>query len=151
MTVIAPRQNAAATFSEDEQPPSSPTAKKLAPPATILLCEDEPLIRFTTTEMLRDFGYSVIEAADGASALSILCQRRVDLLLTDIGLPDMSGVALAERATALDALLPVIFATGHSGVEGLVISPAAHVIRKPYTTQSLYQVIASLLAKPPAS
>jgi DNA-binding response OmpR family regulator len=58
--------------------------------------------------MLEDQGYTVFEAADAKTALAVLSERPIDVLVTDVGLPDMSGVMLAERAKALVSGLPVI-------------------------------------------
>jgi len=109
---------------------------------TILVCEDDWLIRANTVDMLEDLGHTVFEAADAKTALSILSERTVDVLVTDVGLPDMSGVMLAERAKTLVPGLPVIFATGHSDVEGVIPGPNVQLVVKPFSGETLAAAIA---------
>lgn len=66
------------------------------------------------------------------------------MLLTDVGLPDLSGVTLAEQARATLATLPVIFATGHIEIEGVTPGPGVAVLTKPYGAEALAKAIASL-------
>jgi PAS domain S-box-containing protein len=109
---------------------------------TILVCEDDWLIRASTVDMLEDQGYIVFEAADAKTALGVLSERPIDVLVTDVGLPDMSGVMLAERAKALVSGLPVIFATGHSDVEGVTPGPTVQLVVKPFSGETLAAAIA---------
>jgi PAS domain S-box-containing protein len=109
---------------------------------TILVCEDDWLIRASTVDMLEDQGYTVFEAADAKTALGVLSERTIDVLVTDVGLPDMSGVMLAERAKALVSGLPVIFATGHSDVEGVTPGPNVQLVVKPFSGETLAAAIA---------
>ncbi|MBW9065758.1 response regulator [Rhizobium herbae] len=109
---------------------------------TILICEDDWLIRSGTIEMLEERGHTVFEAADATTALTILSKRRNDVLVTDIGLPDMSGVLLAKRAKAMVAHLPVVFVTGHSEVEDIQTGPAVQLVYKPYSSATLAAAIA---------
>ncbi|WP_426124172.1 PAS domain S-box protein [Pararhizobium sp. PWRC1-1] len=109
---------------------------------TILVCEDDWLIRASTVDMLEDQGHTVFEAADAKTALAVLSERSIDVLVTDVGLPDMSGVMLAERAKALVSGLPVIFATGHSEVEGVMPGPNVQLVVKPFSGETLAAAIA---------
>ncbi|WP_099050843.1 response regulator [Pararhizobium polonicum] len=109
---------------------------------TILVCEDDWLIRASTVDMLEDQGYAVLEAADAKTALVVLSERTVDVLVTDVGLPDMSGVMLAERARILLPGLPVVFATGHSDVEGVTPGPLVQLVVKPFSGKTLAAAIA---------
>ena len=79
---------------------------------TVLLVEDDDLIRSSTAEMLAELGHAVIQAADGASALQALESEPVDVLVADVGLPDLSGDELARRALKVRPGLGVVFATG---------------------------------------
>ena len=95
----------------------------------MLLVEDDDLIRWNTAELLQEMGHRVVEAADGQAALDILATTAIDILITDVGLPDITGEALAIQARALQAGIAVVFATGSdhaSAVRG------ATVLRKPY-------------------
>ena len=69
---------------------------------SILVCEDEPLILYSTIELVRLMGHQATPAADARTALSILATKPIDILLTDVGLPDMSGTQLAERGAAAE-------------------------------------------------
>lgn len=109
---------------------------------TILICEDDWLIRSGTIDVLEDQGHTVFEAADARTALAILSEHSIDILVTDIGLPDMSGVLLADRARAMVAGLPVIFVTGHSEVEGIKAGPGIQLVAKPYSSETLAAAIA---------
>jgi PAS domain S-box-containing protein len=109
---------------------------------TILVCEDDWLIRASTVDMLEDQGHTVFEAADAKTALGILSERPIDVLITDVGLPDMSGVMLAERAKALFSGLPVIFATGHSDIDGVTPGPDVQLVVKPFSGETLAAAIA---------
>ncbi len=108
---------------------------------TILLCEDDWLIRSGTIDVLEEQGHTVFEAADATTALAILSERPIDVLMTDIGLPDMSGIVLANRAKAMVAGLPVVFVTGHSEVEDIQTGPAIHLVSKPYSSETLATAI----------
>ncbi len=65
----------------------------------VLVVEDEDIVRLLVVEVLNDLGYRALEAADGPSALRILqSAQRIDLLITDIGLPDLNGRQVADAA-----------------------------------------------------
>ena len=104
----------------------------------ILLVEDDVLIRMDTADLLRDLGHEVVEAEYGPDALAVLGERQLDVLVTDVGLPGMSGIELAERARRLQPGIGVVFATGDTE-----LSQARHgrggaiVLCKPYDSTSL--------------
>ena len=114
--------------------------------ATILLVDDEDLVRSGTADMLSDLGYEVVQASSGAEALRMLRSGvEVDLLMTDFLMPGMSGVALIEHATALAKDMKVLLITGYSTIaEG----PGSHLPRlaKPYRQAELSRRVAELLA-----
>src|SRR5450759_4479712 len=88
----------------------SDSGEELAPLA--LVVDDEPLIRQLVSTVLRRRGWSVIEAADGTVALSVVGSGTVDLLVTDYEMPVISGVSLARQLRAFDAELPVLMVSG---------------------------------------
>ena len=109
---------------------------------TILLVDDEPLIRMVSAEQLEELGYLVIQAGDAREATKVLeTGRRIDLLLTDVGLPNgMNGRQLADRAREWQANLPVLFMTGYA--ENAVLnhghlSPGMQVLTKPFDMEAL--------------
>jgi signal transduction histidine kinase/CheY-like chemotaxis protein len=118
--------------------------------ATILLVDDEELVRVATADMLGDLGYEVIEANSGAEALRLLrLGDEPDLMITDYLMPGMSGVQLIENARAIAPAMQVMLITGYSTVaEG----PGASVARlaKPFRQSDLAALVADLLTQEPA-
>jgi PAS domain S-box-containing protein len=112
---------------------------KILMDATVLLVEDDDLIRLTTTEMLSDIGCKVREAGTAQEALKILDEQPVDILLTDVGLPGVSGLQLARDVCARRPNLCLVLATGDSGVKSEAAQLGATLIVKPYTPKSLRQ------------
>jgi PAS domain S-box-containing protein len=107
--------------------------------ATVLLVEDDDLIRITTAEMLSDVGCKVKQASTAQDALKILEEGSVDILLTDVGLPGVSGLQLAKEASARRPQLRIVLATGDSGLKSEATRLGATFIVKPYTPASLRQ------------
>ncbi|MGY4154265.1 MULTISPECIES: hybrid sensor histidine kinase/response regulator [Bradyrhizobium] len=115
--------------------------------ATVLLVEDDPLIRLTTKEMLSDIGCEVEEASTAQEALKILDAQPVDILLTDVGLPGVSGLQLARDVQARRPDLRLVLATGDSGVKAEAARLGALLIVKPYTPESLRQGLENAMKK----
>lgn len=114
---------------------------KVAVARRILLVEDDPLIRLNTAELLREMGHDVLEAETGAEALRHAAHADLDILVTDIGLPDLSGDELAHRLIELKPGLKVIFASGHAiATEAL---SGAVALMKPYNKDGLAAAIAT--------
>lgn len=119
--------------------PTIERAAAQAKPATVLLVEDDALIRMNTSDMLQGAGYVVIEAASAEEALATLRTMRVDTLLTDIKLPGSSGGELATQARELQPGIAVIYASGDaSSVAG---DTAARVLTKPYGEAQLLKLL----------
>ena len=88
---------------------------------TVLVVDDEPTVRMLVIETLQDLGYTALEAANGTAALTILeSPVRIDLLVTDVGLPGLDGRQLAEAARVVRPDLRILFITGyaHTAVAG---------------------------------
>lgn len=106
----------------------------------VLLVEDDELIRMNSTEMLSDSGFAVIEAGNAAEALLVIEADRVDVLVTDLGLPDMMGGELAVEALRRKPGLAVVFATGDSNLpEGAPEN--AVLLTKPYDEQQIVSAV----------
>ena len=106
----------------------------------VLLVEDDELIRMNSTEMLSDSGFAVIEAGNAAEALQVIEADRVDVLVTDLGLPDMMGGELAVEALRRKPGLAVVFATGDSNLpEGAPEN--AVLLTKPYDEQQIVSAV----------
>ena len=97
---------------------STQSTRPAGQPLCVLAVEDDPLILMATTDMLEDMGLNVLQASSAKEALSKLAEKEVDVLMTDIGLPGMSGLELALEALSRQPALRVIFMTGHSVIDG---------------------------------
>jgi len=120
---------------------------------TVLVVDDEPTVRMLVSDVLEDLGYIAIEVADGAAGLRVLqSDARIDLLVTDVGLPgDMNGRQVADAARALRPGLKVLFITGYA--ENAVLShghldPGMHVVTKPFAINALATRIKELITAP---
>lgn len=82
-------------------------------PYTVLFVEDETAIRELVMEILSKKGFLAVSAADGYEALRILAERHVDVLLTDIVMPGISGFQLASQAKLMRPRLKVLYVTGY--------------------------------------
>ncbi|MER9293005.1 CHASE3 domain-containing protein [Mesorhizobium sp. M0510] len=125
--------------------PAGPTGRGDNPAApvteAILVVEDDARVRVSTTEAIRELGYTVIHAASGEEALQKLAENpNVALLFTDIVMPVMNGRKLAEEALARMPLLKVIFTTGftrNAVVHNGVLDHDVHFLAKPFTIEQL--------------
>ncbi len=109
---------------------------------TVLIVDDEPTIRMLITDALAELGYTCAEAADGPAGLKILqSEARIDLLITDVGLPGgLNGRQVADAARTLRPGLKVLFITGYA--ENAVlnhghIEPGMEVLTKPFAVADL--------------
>ncbi|NTF06697.1 PAS domain S-box protein [Agrobacterium rubi] len=134
--IFLPRHSMDVLVEEAKAEIQSPTPQSSGG-ETILVVDDEPLVRMIAVEQLEDLGYAVLEAGDGASAMAILnSDQRIDLLVTDVGLPNgMNGRQLAEAARLSRPDLGVLFITGYA--ENAVLNHGhldhgMHVMTKPF-------------------
>jgi signal transduction histidine kinase/CheY-like chemotaxis protein len=110
---------------------------------TVLLVEDDMLIRMSAVDMLEDLGCRVLEAEDGETALGHLRAQTVNVLMVDLGLPGMSGETLVAAARAGHPDLSVIFATGASTSQ--IAVPGAVRLNKPYAPRDLERALRQVL------
>jgi DNA-binding response OmpR family regulator len=118
--------------------------------ATVLLAEDDAPSRQIYFTVLNAEGYSVIEVPDGRSALDVLYSQQVDLLLTDIMMPGMTGIELLERAREIKPDLRAIVMTGHKtsdAVIGALRNRACEFLEKPFRTEELLDTVRSVLGR----
>jgi len=105
-------------------------------------------VRQLIVEVLSDLGYRALEAADGPSALRILqSQQRVDLLVTDIGLPGLNGRQLADGGRMTRPKLKVLFMTGYaeSAASKTFLDLGMEIIAKPFTMDDLASRIRGMI------
>lgn len=119
--------------------------------ATILLVDDEELVRRGTVEMLQDIGYDVVEAASGSEALRMLKSgAAIDLLVTDYLMPAMSGVELARQCRSIAPAMPILLITGYAAISDGFGAELAR-LAKPFRQVDLASRIARLLDESPAN
>ena len=114
--------------------------------ARLLVVDDEPMVRSVTAKLLRLKGHAVAEADGGRQALDLLAKRPFDLVVTDLGMPEMSGSELAYRIRQHHPRLPIVLLTGHTDAEdqsGYVDV----VVKKPFQIKALEKTIQRLLAE----
>jgi len=117
---------------------------------TILLVEDEEIVRALTRQILEACGYSVISARDGLEALDIYDNERlrIDLLLTDVMMPNMGGRELAQKILEKNPSLPVLFASGYTENKALdpgVLHANVNFAQKPFSVDDLSRKVRDLL------
>ncbi len=104
---------------------------------TVLLVEDDPAVRILVCAVLKELGYGYVVAGDADTALPIIeSEQRIDLLISDVGLPGMNGRQMAEIGRQLRPDLKVLFITGyaeHAAVRGGFLDPGMQLITKPFT------------------
>jgi signal transduction histidine kinase/CheY-like chemotaxis protein len=114
---------------------------------TLLVVDDDDLVREMLVECLLWAGYRVRQAESGAAALELMAQQLPDVLVADYMMPGMSGAELVKQARALGYTMPVIFATGfaQSGALDEAVGGKAHVLAKPFSPEELAAAIESVL------
>lgn len=123
-----------------ERPLPEQTVASQARQLRVLLVEDDDLIRMTTAAMLEGMGHTVVEAADAEEAIMALERQEVDVLVTDVTLPRMSGTELAVRVLPTRPSLRVVFATGHDlSLDGSLAGST--VLMKPYSEDDLRRAL----------
>jgi DNA-binding response OmpR family regulator len=117
---------------------------------TVLVVEDEALVREVTCEVLKTAGFEVLQAATAKEARRELQLRHVDVLICDSVLPDESGALLAQEGFRQNAGLKVLFASGYpkNNIANRDVLPAqAHFIAKPFGAASLIAHVRALLSE----
>jgi DNA-binding response OmpR family regulator len=118
---------------------------------TILLVEDEGPLRAIACEILQEHGYRVIEAASGGEALDISRSHPepIHLLLTDVVMPGMNGLALAESLVAARSDLGVLYMSGYTHdvlASSGVLAARTHLLEKPFTALELLGRVRAVIA-----
>ena len=116
---------------------------------TILVVEDEAAVRALVVEVLTELGYHVLEAEDGPEGLKVLVSdARIDLLVTDVGLPGINGRQLADAARDRRRGLKVLFMTGYAGKDadaGDFLEAGMELITKPFAVDDLAQRVRAMI------
>ncbi|MEL7448375.1 MAG: response regulator [Pseudomonadota bacterium] len=143
--VLLPR---VAPHTHEAAPPSTDVDSALGG-ETVLLVEDERPVRAVVVAALRSNGYQVLEADDPKQALSIAANNPFDILVTDVVMPGMNGVELAERLRAAHTSVPVVFMSGYAPPEALQDAGGvdnAQFVRKPFRAGELVAAVQAAVA-----
>jgi len=141
------------TQGKAEELARSEPVKRREGPRTILLVEDEPSLRKLTRRTLSDMGYVVVEAENATHAVEVArnANSTIDLLLTDVIMPGMSGGDLAKKLSPESPQMRVLFMSGYTDgaieVRG-ALPPGMVVLRKPFTRDTLVRTVESALSEP---
>jgi CheY-like chemotaxis protein len=123
------------------EPPRAPAAAASGDRRRVLLVEDDERVRAFAEEALRDLGYDVVAAESATDALAQVARApNVDLLLTDVVMPDTNGRELAEQVLKIRPGLPVLYMTGftrNAVVHNGVLDPGVNFMSKPFTVDQL--------------
>ena len=122
----------------------------LAGGETVLVVEDDAAVRMAVLDGLHELGYATLQAMDGPSAIPIFqSTQKIDLLISDIGLPGMNGKQVAEIGRQHRPCLPVLFMTGYAPSEAAhsgLLAPGMEMITKPFGIAELAAKIREMLA-----
>jgi DNA-binding NtrC family response regulator len=120
---------------------SSATPSRVSPAVSVLLVDDEATVRHFAARVLEREGYRVVQASDGAEALSLVRAEEmpVDIVLSDIVMPNLNGVHLMEALSASHPDIPVILMSGYAPAElsALGIPAPCSILVKPFSADRL--------------
>ncbi len=131
-----------------QPPPVSRAATLPSGIETVLVVEDEDLVRAMTTTALRSLGYAVLEAENGEAALEMAGANRIDLLVTDVVMPRMSGRELAEKLALRHPSMKVLYVSGYADqavVRHGVLEEGIQFLAKPFSPRTLAKRVRDLL------
>jgi CheY-like chemotaxis protein len=114
--------------------------------STILVVEDDAIVRMLIVDVLEELEFKVLEADGSEQALEFLNDedQHIDLMMTDVGLPVMDGRELAIQARMLRPQLPILFASGYA--ENIDVPEGMSVIGKPFSIDQLRDKVRGILA-----
>jgi CheY-like chemotaxis protein len=132
------------------QEPVPHTATPRGGTETILVVEDEDIVRALACRGLREQGYTVFEARNGTEGLRMFEARPhgIDLVVTDVVMPEMGGRELAQRLAVLEPGLPVLFTSGYTGddvIQRGLLEAGAPFQQKPFTPEALAAAVREML------
>ncbi len=116
---------------------------------SVLLVDDEQIVRRSMGRLLRQAGFDVTEAADGAEAIAYYSRRKYDLVLMDLDMPGMDGEQTQARLVILDPYIRIVFASGHVDPKreaSVRARGALAFLQKPFTLQVLSELVSEILS-----
>jgi CheY-like chemotaxis protein len=148
MTLLLPRHQGTVT-SPTPEPPTAAAVLTVGTGERVLLVEDETSVRLVVTELLTEAGYHVVEAEDAQAALALIDREPAfDLMVSDVGLPGLSGRELADRIRARQPTIKVLLITGYAKNAGNLrqfLGKDMHILQKPFSVQALAIKVRSVL------
>jgi signal transduction histidine kinase/ActR/RegA family two-component response regulator len=151
ITLYLPRATAEAVGAASRPPveaPESEEAPLAAGGTSILVVEDDPRVSRATVGALEELGYRPIACASGRDALEILAsESNVELIITDVMMPEMTGPELIRQASALYPWIAVLFVTGYVGEAGSEELAGHDILRKPFTVSALSAAASAALSR----
>ncbi|MCJ8518645.1 PAS domain S-box-containing protein [Pseudorhizobium tarimense] len=124
--------------------PAIKTENPTMPSYRVLLVEDDFLIRMSTADMLTDLGHQVEEAGNAEEALNLMRSGSFDVLMTDLGLPGVSGAEFARSAREISPEVGVVFATGRDRIPDDGAVDGAVLLKKPFANEEIERALNSL-------
>jgi len=117
---------------------------------TLLVVEDDESVRFVLRQSLRKKGYRVLEAHNGSAALEVIEIESIDLVVTDVVMPEMGGFELATRLSQTHESIKVLLMSGYTESDGgiggdRVLAPGTHFLHKPFSTELLAEKVRMML------
>jgi two-component system cell cycle sensor histidine kinase/response regulator CckA len=131
-------------------PPPGPLAELRGGSETILVVEDEDVVRSLACRGLREQGYTVLEARHGHEALDRLAEGRhtIDLVISDVVMPELGGRELGARLAVLQPELPILYMSGYTGddvIQRGLLEPGMPFQQKPFTPEGLARKVREML------
>lgn len=121
------------------------------PDKTVLLVDDSAALRLIAGQLLTEAGYQVLEAEDGKKALQLLDGRQIDLIITDVYMPELDGLALIKQVKQLSAyrFTPIMLLTREAAdgpkLQAQLLGAKAWVV-KPFSAPQLLQAVAKIVS-----
>ncbi|MDB5931634.1 MAG: baeS [Polaromonas sp.] len=149
VSLYMPRYDDAAAVAP-EADAAMPVSRLQGEGETLLVVEDDPAVRMIVLDELNELGYITLEAMDGPTALPILqSSQKIDLLISDVGLPGMNGRQIAEIGRQYRPELPVLFMTGYAqsaAARSEFLAPGMQMISKPFSMDEMAAKIRHMLS-----
>ena len=149
VSVFLPRSPVSVTAATVQQ---AGTTEVRSSRASVLLVDDDSAVRATTADVLGGLGYTVSQASSGREALDLLdAGSTIDVLLTDVVMPGMSGITLARRVRERWPQLPIVFISGYAEPEEIAGEQLGRLVRKPFAANDLRKQLEDAIAETPAT